>query len=167
MTVLTLLVLFLDDIRVAYAPKSSDGGFYSFYFVALIMFSLEMIVFCLGQRKYLFPCPSFYFWLDLVAIFSVMIDIPWIWDRLEFVNNLNSEAVIAGKASRIGTKAARVVRVIRVLRMVRIAKILSYENRKQFFKRKAKMDEEHAAFKRKAAERKRPQAPVSARASGR
>jgi class 3 adenylate cyclase len=146
MTVLTLLVLFLDDIRVAYAPKSSDGGFYSFYFVALIMFSLEMIVFCLGQRKYLFPCPSFYFWLDLVAIFSVMIDIPWIWDRLEFVNNLNSEAVIAGKASRIGTKAARVVRVIRVLRMVRIAKILSYENRKQFFKRKAKMDEDHEAI---------------------
>ena len=38
MTALTLIILFLDDIRLAFAPKSSDEGFFVFYFITLTIF---------------------------------------------------------------------------------------------------------------------------------
>ena len=89
-----------------------------------------------------------FFLLDLVALISVMIDIPWIRNSFGLTTSLNSEVVVAGKASRIGTRAARVVRIIRVIRMVRIAKILSYENRKYFFNRKSAVDNEQEEISR-------------------
>ena len=81
--------------------------------------------------------PSFYFWLDLLAAFSIWLDVPWLWNPIDAIEgqNLKSDALMAGKASRVGTRAAKIVRIIRLLRMIRVAKFLSYEQRSSILHR--------------------------------
>ena len=124
MTLLTVFVLFADDLRLAYLPISSDEVLFTAFFVSFIIFLLEIILYCIVEKNYFLPYPSFYFWLDLLAAFSIWLDVPWLWNPIDAIEgqNLKSDALMAGKASRVGTRAAKIVRIIRLLRMIRVAK---------------------------------------------
>ncbi len=137
MTLLTVFVLFADDIRLAYFQISSDEVFFAAFFVSFIIFLLEIILYCIVEKSYFVPYPSFYFWLDLLAAFSIWLDIPWLWNPMDEMKSqsLKSDALMAGKASRVGTRAAKIVRVLRLLRMIRVAKFLSYEQRSSILHR--------------------------------
>eukprot|EP00943_MAST-04B_sp_MAST-4B-sp1_P002679 g2679.t1 len=56
------------------------------------------------------------------------------------VQSLKSDALMAGKASRVGTRAAKIVRILRLLRMIRVAKFLSYEHRSSILRRSVIQD---------------------------
>ena len=131
MTALTIFVLFADDVRLAYFASYSDNLFFTAFFVSFILFLFEVILYCAVEKGYFLPYPSFYFWLDTLAAFSIWLDVPWLWNPIDALEaqNMRSDALMAGKASRVGTRAAKIVRIIRLLRMVRIAKFLSYEQR--------------------------------------
>ena len=137
MTLLTVFVLFADDLRLAYLPISSDEVLFTAFFVSFIIFLLEIILYCIVEKSYFLPYPSFYFWLDLLAAFSIWLDVPWLWNPIDAIEgqNLKSDALMAGKASRVGTRAAKIVRIIRLLRMIRVAKFLSYEQRSSILHR--------------------------------
>mmetsp|Transcript_19276 Transcript_19276/g.68107 ORF Transcript_19276/g.68107 Transcript_19276/m.68107 type:complete len:865 (-) Transcript_19276:193-2787(-) len=131
MAVFTVYALFGDDIRLAAFRPSADDWFYGLSCVALLLFAVEMVLNSYAKHDYLW---RFYFWLDLLAVLSLIPDIAWIWDPL--TGNTGSDggsgtAIRAGRASRAGTKAGRVVRVVRLVRLVRIVKLYKHVKRQK------------------------------------
>ena len=123
----TLYSLFGDDFRSAFTTKSQDPFFDALMFICLIVFSSEVIVASIFTEGYIF---GFYFWLDLMATLSIVMDINWLFQKFtqnsDFsVSNAEQASSLArsGRAARIGTRAARISRVIRLVRLVRIVKL--------------------------------------------
>ena len=95
--------------------------------LCLIFFSVEVIVASIFTDNYIFV---FYFWLDLIATLSILMDINWLFQKFtknsDFsVSNAQQASSLArsGRAARIGTRAARIARVVRLVRLVRIVKL--------------------------------------------
>lgn len=92
---ITIFVLFGDDIRILCFPPSADAGFAFFVSLSFILFAVEMILhfwaksdFSKGifnTKGYAF---SFFFWLDLLAILSMVPDMPWIASGLGIQDNV-------------------------------------------------------------------------------
>ena len=123
----TLYSLFGDDFRNAFAAKSSDPFFDALMLLCLIFFSVEVIVASIFTDGYIF---GFYFWLDLIATLSILMDINWLFQKFtknsDFsVSNAQQASSLArsGRAARIGTRAARIARVVRLVRLIRIVKL--------------------------------------------
>jgi len=135
MTAFTLYALFGNDIMVAGCPKSADDVFTVFTCIAFVLFLVEFIAFTVAKPGYRL---SFFFFLDLVAVLSIITDIPFVWEPLYAAiagddNAFNNDLAVAraGRASRAGTKAGRMVRVIRVIRLFRIVKLYKYANEEE------------------------------------
>ncbi|GMF32993.1 unnamed protein product [Phytophthora lilii] len=124
MLVVTVYALFGDDIRLSVFSLSADDGFFSLATICLVLFSFEFIASCYAKPGYIF---SFYFLLDLIATFSVLPDIGWIWSQI-IGTNTSSSAIKASKATKAGSKAGRIVRVVRAVRLFRVVKILKWKN---------------------------------------
>mmetsp|Transcript_9047 Transcript_9047/g.15297 ORF Transcript_9047/g.15297 Transcript_9047/m.15297 type:complete len:853 (-) Transcript_9047:247-2805(-) len=127
MMILTFFVLFADDIRLLSAPKSVDPGFQVVNSICLFFFIFELVLTTWAKtripswspfvmRGYMF---SFFFFLDLIAILSMLPDINWIAKGLG-INGI-SESVSSTNSNF--SKAGRVVRTVRLARLVRIYKI--------------------------------------------
>jgi hypothetical protein len=121
--VVTIYTLFADDTRELTCDKSSDSVVHSLMFVCLVVFLLELLIMSWAKTGYL--C-ALYFWLDMVAIVSIIPDIPWLAEAFlgMFGENYNSmqthEVDRASRATRIGTRAGRLARLIRLIRLVRV-----------------------------------------------
>ncbi|EGZ04617.1 hypothetical protein PHYSODRAFT_535993 [Phytophthora sojae] len=124
MLVVTVYALFGDDIRLSAFSLPADNGFYALATICLVLFSFEFIASCYAKPGYIL---SFYFLLDLIATFSVLPDIGWIWNQI-IGTNTSSSAIKASKATRAGSKAGRIVRVVRAVRLFRVVKILKWKN---------------------------------------
>ena len=89
MSLVTLFALVGDDIRLWATDKSADIVFNSGLLISFILFTTEIILntVVIDEFKY-----SFFFWLDIIATLSVVIDIPWITDPFNYamVNNTPS-----------------------------------------------------------------------------
>jgi hypothetical protein len=143
MTIVTFYALIGDDLKLIYAPKSADELFTNLSIVALILFSLEIILQCIGFDEYYL---SFFFWLDILSTASLIADIPPLLDMLTGTESsadqdpLNFDdgegGFAAGDASiarasrgaKLGSKAGRITRVIRIIRLVRIVKLYKSAN---------------------------------------
>ena len=77
MMLVTLFALIGDDFRVWFFTKKSDPYFYGGLIFSLIAFTTEILVnsCVIDEFKY-----SFFFWLDIVATVSIIIDIEWLMD---------------------------------------------------------------------------------------
>ncbi len=69
---------------------------------------------------------KFYFWLDIVATFSIIPDMKWIQGQSSTtitgsVNNNNMNTTL--KSSSNGARAGRILRIVRLIRLTRIAKL--------------------------------------------
>jgi hypothetical protein len=95
MMVLTLFVLFATDIAQLNGPKNADDGIVVLYSIALFFFIAEFFIaswvlstvhsfWPLNYEGYIF---GFYFWLDAVATFSLLPDIPWIAEEIGLSGN--------------------------------------------------------------------------------
>ncbi|CEG45320.1 voltage-gated ion channel superfamily [Plasmopara halstedii] len=124
MLIVTLYALFGDDIRLSLFSLPADNGFYTLASICLVLFSFEFIASCYAKPGYIM---SFYFLLDLIATFSVLPDIGWIWNEI-IGTNTSSSAIKASKATKAGSKAGRIVRVVRAVRLFRVVKILKWKN---------------------------------------
>lgn len=139
MMFVTLFVLFGDDIRLISFPPSSDKAFAVLNSIAFFLFLTEMILNCWAKsdfsrgiwkvKGYMF---SFFFWLDLLAVVSMVPDIEWLASSIG-VNILPGKGVGAkvGKAGKIGAKTGRVVRMARLVRLVKLYKITSQRRRER------------------------------------
>ncbi|CAG9315867.1 unnamed protein product [Blepharisma stoltei] len=124
---LTLFALFGDDIRLLATEQSSDGYFFWTAFVCLVSFAVEIILSSISKEKYF---NSFFFWLDILATISLILDIGWVWSFITGKNsNQDSEDVQESHVSLnrlqsiTGPRNIRLMRIFRVIRLVRVAKI--------------------------------------------
>eukprot|EP00814_Leptocylindrus_danicus_P000726 CAMPEP_0116016896 /NCGR_PEP_ID=MMETSP0321-20121206/7739_1 /TAXON_ID=163516 /ORGANISM="Leptocylindrus danicus var. danicus, Strain B650" /LENGTH=897 /DNA_ID=CAMNT_0003487013 /DNA_START=619 /DNA_END=3309 /DNA_ORIENTATION=- len=134
MLAVTVFSLFGDDMRMLFFSPSSDAGFLVLFGSAFVLFVIEIILNCwvktdysrglMQVKGYLF---SFFFWLDLLALISMIPDVGRIWNG-PIAAQLHQRS---GRAGKIGAKAARVVRMVRLVRLVKLYKITSQRKREK------------------------------------
>lgn len=88
-------------------------------FACLCLFSLEMVVLSVAQRGYFL---NTFFWLDLIAAFSLIFDITWLYTQ-SGGGQTDLTLARAGRAARVGSRAGRVARVLRVARLLRVLRL--------------------------------------------
>lgn len=152
MMIITLYVLFLNDIKYAFLSPSLDSIFKIIDIFSLICFLVELILAIVFQDNYNL---SFYFWLDLVSTISLVIEIDGVMDFIlnlflteteennysslnenqnittnqqnnsTNIKNTNSNSKTTEKLSKAAKtwKVTRIVRVIRIIRLIKIVKI--------------------------------------------
>ena len=75
----TIYALFADDFRIICTMKSTDNVFDGFTFFCFAMFFVEIILSIFVKKGYAF---SFFFYLDLISTFSLIIDITFINEQI-------------------------------------------------------------------------------------
>lgn len=145
MALVTIWALFGDDLRLIFTYDDVDEIFAGLTIACLIFFSIELGIASICKPDYF---AGFYFWLDLVATVSLLLDIPAINEAIMGEEDEDSTAddsgdsgggggdgaqqakvARAGRTSRAGTKAGRIVRLVRLIRIVKLYK--SYMQRQE------------------------------------
>jgi len=125
---MTLFVLFGDDIKLLSAPREMDHDFSIAYAVCLFAFIFELLANSWAKTEFIQwkPRPkfegflfSFFWWLDLVAIFSMFPDVPFIGEPMG-VSGISND--VSGGGDNYAT-AGRVVRLVRLVRLVKLYKV--------------------------------------------
>ena len=75
MSLVTIYALFFDDIRIIALTNEDDDKVFTVACIVFIIFSIELILHSLSDNNYFL---SFFFWLDLVSVLSLIPDIGWI-----------------------------------------------------------------------------------------
>lgn len=147
MSLLTLWTLYQGDIRLAATSKEADFPFEVIISVCFFLFSIEIILQCFYKEGYLalpiwqdaepgesflsrwekrLSIGSFYFWMDVIATFTLIFDMYWMLDsKTEEAFNGNDQASV-GNAARIGARVGRILRVARIVRFTRIGRLYRY-----------------------------------------
>jgi len=118
-TCLTVVTLFLYDFKTIFLNKEQD---YAVGIANLVFFTIFILEILMNATTEDYFC-SFYFYLDLVSTFTLLLDVDFITDILfnQGGNNFQLSALVAkSKASRA---AARAVRVVKIFRLARVAKL--------------------------------------------
>ncbi|CAI2366775.1 unnamed protein product [Moneuplotes crassus] len=134
--ILTFVALYLDDTRIGFTKKSADVYIDTIMLFCFFAFSIELVFTSLTKQDYVF---SFFFWLDLVALFSILFDIYYLLDALEVTFRLPTDATNvarAGRAGRAGTRVGRLLKIVRMIRVFRVAKLYKQTKRAIDEKRK-------------------------------
>jgi hypothetical protein len=77
---------------------------------------------------------SFFFWLDLISLVNIPIDIYFIvglfQDHDDFIGSTDDASNVArlGRSSKVGTKAGRYIKLIKLVKLVRVAKFFKQTN---------------------------------------
>jgi len=82
MSMTTLFALFGDDMRLWFTTKEADPYFFGGLCLSFFLFIFEILVNSCVIDDFKF---SFFFWLDLIATFSLIPDILWVVELLEVV----------------------------------------------------------------------------------
>lgn len=88
MAVLTMYAIFMDDVRMLTLHKDSDDIIFGITCWVMAMFILEIILSSIGIPDYFI---GFYFWLDVIATFSLITDIDWIWNPIVGVQDFTAQ----------------------------------------------------------------------------
>jgi len=141
MFVLTVYVLFGDDLRLAFFRKGADPVFNIITIVSIFLFSVELVLTSIAIDDYFL---SFFFCLDIVSTVSLILDLTFVWEYLVGYESIassqetaredaadQSDYARAGRSSRVGTRVARMLRVLRLIRMARMFKIVSAQKQKR------------------------------------
>jgi hypothetical protein len=128
MTISTLYALFGSDLRHWFTNKEADVYFFSLLIIAFALFSSELLLQSCVKDDYKY---SFFFWLDFIATFSLILDIPWLIDIFNNMLNLpltsQSNDVIPGSsASKKNSTAISIIKSFRLVRLIRIIKLYNY-----------------------------------------
>ncbi len=127
MTVFTGYILFADDIKMISTDVYADDIFSAICLGIMCLFAIELLISSYAVDGYI---SGFYFWLDLVSLVSMLLDISWFYSALVSqisgnTGNAKSIAAIAkaGRGAKVGSRAIRILRILRIIRLVRISKL--------------------------------------------
>ena len=138
-TILTVFVIFADDIRVLTLNKYQDDAFDYVQLTMMGIFFAELILSSLCIPNYLF---GFFFWNDLLSTASILMDVGLFTNAVFATGDADATniSIIArqSKASRISMRAIRVAKLLRLLRLVKLYKaaVKTSEIREQLKKEK-------------------------------
>lgn len=88
----------------------------------LIIFIFEIVITSIAKKWEYFH--TFFFYLDIIATISLLLDVCWlnVWF---FGENNSDDAASIGKATRsskVASKAGRIVRIVRLVRLIKLYK---------------------------------------------
>lgn len=119
MAALLMISLFMPDGWIlGNASDTEQDSLYAVLLSVFILFMVETTIMSLFIKGYLF---SFYFWMDIVGNFSMIIDIGWISDSFIPANTIATQGSVV-RATRAAKLGARYGRLLRLMRIVRLAK---------------------------------------------
>lgn len=122
----TITSLLAYDFTMAFLPKSVDLSTDVILLVVFAFFFVELIVASLVRSGYFL---SFWFWLDFIAMVSMIPDLTLLLHLLGSedgdINMANTQASKAGKSAR-SSMALKAIRMIRFSRMVRVLRVFKY-----------------------------------------
>ena len=132
--ILSLYVVFGADFRMAFFSKGADEAFSVITVIIMCVFTAETIINAISEDKYL---NSFYFWLDILATLSLLIDIQWV-DRdvssnygIDYSTSDPAESALLARewfGSQAGTQIDRITRILRLAKYVRIGRLWKQAN---------------------------------------
>lgn len=109
--------LFLPDIWVL-ASRPTNHDLDVLLTIVLFMFLLEMCVQCIGLwRSYV---ASFYFWMDILGLGSMMLDLSYIPIMSNLGESTASNVVLlrAARVAKLGARAGRFTKLVKLLRFL-------------------------------------------------
>jgi magnesium-transporting ATPase (P-type) len=112
--IITVWVLFSEDLRFSAMPPSADVAMGWFSVACMVAFTFEILINSFGVRHYL---GNFFFWLDVLATASMILDVPAveqaIFNSLDGDSSTLESAALtrATRTSRMGTRAGRIASV--------------------------------------------------------
>jgi class 3 adenylate cyclase len=138
--------LFNDDVRLVASDNADDIVFTSIISTLFFIFIVEIIASAIYKVDYillpewsvdpeetafqrwqkLFQFGSFYFWVDIIATFSLLIEISWIVGTDVDLTGTDGDAPAQASA-----RAGRALRLLRTIRLVRLAKLFKYAHKKR------------------------------------
>jgi hypothetical protein len=74
--ILSVFALLNDDIRLVLLPKSVDKTFEKLNEIVFCILFFEFLIFCILRKRFIF---SFYFWLDILSLMSLLPEVHFIW----------------------------------------------------------------------------------------
>ena len=124
MMVMTVFVLFGDNIKLMACEPGYDSGFDICNSICFFFFIYELLASSWIKRDYI---GTLFWWLDIVSIVSMIFDVGFI-SKNSAIGDISSS--VGSSGSSVYTKAARVVRLVRLVRLFRLYK-LAIERRRQ------------------------------------
>ena len=126
-SLITLIVLYVDDIRIIFLDMSFDFYVDIFLVFCMLVFITEIIVQSYSLKDYLW---SFFFWLDMLSILSMPLELYFV---IQFISGNSEDALLqtddasvvaslGGRASRIGTKVGRYIKLIKIVKIGKFVK---------------------------------------------
>ncbi|CAK9004519.1 Regulator of G-protein signaling 16 (RGS16) (Retinal-specific RGS) (RGS-r) (Retinally abundant regulator of G-protein signaling), partial [Durusdinium trenchii] len=121
--VITLAALFGPDLHMIFSKAGDEVILEVILSVCLLVFLAELVVSSMYRKRYFL---SFFFWLDLVGMLSLIPDIPFIWEAMfptDVQEQENLAILRAGRLVRTGTRTTRALRLVKFVRFTRIMRI--------------------------------------------
>ena len=75
----TIFALFGDDLRLWFTTKDADPYFYGGLVASFVLFILEIFINSCVVNDFKF---SFFWWLDIIATLSLILDIGWLVEAI-------------------------------------------------------------------------------------
>lgn len=128
MAAVTIFALFGDDFRLWFTTKKADVWIDGALIVSLVAFTVEILVnsCVVDDFKY-----SFFFWLDIIATVSIMVDVKYLNDafvQMLSITASNGDAIVGEMASegQGSNRMAKIIKALRLIRLIRIIKLYKY-----------------------------------------
>ena len=115
---LTIIGLFASDLKTLYVNNDYDYLFVILYSFLVVCWFAEIVCSIIVESDYIL---SFFFWLDIFSIVSLLTEIETINEHIVFLflNEKQGEK----DDSTLSPKVATIVRMIRIIRLIRIVKV--------------------------------------------
>ena len=119
MTVVTFYALFMDDIRYLWMPKSADETVDICTIICMSLYLIELFLGIIAVENYFL---SFYFWVDLISLLSMIPDISFLLEEIEGGIGGAGDGADVAKTGR-ATRVIKIIRIVRLIRLLRVMKI--------------------------------------------
>ena len=121
--IFSVCALFSRDLCFAFFGKAADFYLLNIWLTTVYAFLMcELILYCIAHANYAL---TFFFWLDLIGVTSILIDIPWIVLGVGLPENvfLIVKGGRMGRAAR-SANATKLVKFLKMIRMIRLFRIV-------------------------------------------
>ena len=138
--VIVSYILIEEEIKNIFTDKSADLPFSIIILLFMVLNIIELIIYSRLIKDYFL---NFYFWLDIISIISILLDIHWFNDFIiERVGNGKIETIddLMKRNESNVSLAIKIIKVIRIIRIVRTTKLFIIIE-KIVYKIKRKKDE--------------------------
>jgi hypothetical protein len=111
-----MLSLFMADAWVlGNEPDENDDILYSILMIIFVIFSFESIILSIVQEGYFL---GFFFWMDVLGTFSILLDIGWIADSIVGGGQTaaNGSILRATRAAKLGARYGRLMRILKLIK---------------------------------------------------